>query len=712
MNLRFPTVLGGLLLALCLMPALSFAVSTCEIPDRGDGTIDLPAVCPYLTRIETMDLISGFPPGTEINCDATLGMYTGIVTSPGGTLGGEIQQFDAQLILQMSGSGSLAGFTRTTSVAVAVEMHSAPRSPGDPVQTFPILVYRFSGEIFGDPDFCVFRIAAGNDFGLPSPGTTELTQLPSGNFDVESFFDITYQIDFTGCPGSALEGYSGTTTSTVRMFQGGATWVPGDKYKMHYPQLPDTLGWDVDANYPIVLGDDWECSETGFVKNLHFWGAWRNGLEGAGLGFRVSIALDVPAGVTEPYSHPGNVVWTRDIFDYSTVSIVPVSLEGWLDPRSATALADSDPEFYQYDIFLEPDDWFWQQEGTIYWLCISALVIDPDPEFFRWGWKSSADHWNDSAVWWQRTDTCFAPDRGDGTPDLPAQCEFISPDGGTMDIIDGLPPGTEINGVPVLHSFSSIVRTPGGALGGEILQFDAYLDLDMTGDGSLTGFTRSLSVPVVTEIHVGPRAPGDPIQTFPAELYVLAGELFGDPDFCVFRVRGGTDYGLPSPGQMTLTQMSGGDYAVESFFDVTYQIEFTGCPGSIIDGYGGVTTATRRLEQGLPPGGFWNPMREPPPSGDQLDLSFVITGDASTDHCCIPTTVGDVDLSGGVDITDVSVLVDNQFLTLTPLVCEEEGNINYPGSGYGGTDLVVDITDLSMLIDNQFLTLSPLPPCP
>ena len=72
--------------------------------------------------------------------------------------------------------------------------------------------------------------------------------------------------------------------------------------------------------------------------------------------------------------------------------------------------------------------------------------------------------------------------------------------------------------------------------------------------------------------------------------------------------------------------------------------------------------------------------------------------------CCLPPTVGDCDQSGAVDITDISVLIDNQFLTLTPLVCEAEGDVDYSG--------VVDITDLSVLIDNQFLTLTPLGPCP
>lgn len=72
--------------------------------------------------------------------------------------------------------------------------------------------------------------------------------------------------------------------------------------------------------------------------------------------------------------------------------------------------------------------------------------------------------------------------------------------------------------------------------------------------------------------------------------------------------------------------------------------------------------------------------------------------------CCMPPTIGDCDQSGSVDITDISILIDNQFLSLTPLVCEVEGDLDSSGG--------VDITDLSILIDNQFLTLSPLPPCP
>jgi hypothetical protein len=65
-----------------------------------------------------------------------------------------------------------------------------------------------------------------------------------------------------------------------------ADWNPNDPYKMHFPQLPDPNGWDVafawqDPGVPGIgqpaqrvpnfLADDWRCSETGPVSDVHFW---------------------------------------------------------------------------------------------------------------------------------------------------------------------------------------------------------------------------------------------------------------------------------------------------------------------------------------------------------------------------------------------------------------------------------------------------------
>jgi hypothetical protein len=77
----------------------------------------------------------------------------------------------------------------------------------------------------GDPDFDLLRITAGSSFGMPSPGHTTLTQLPGSNWSVDSFFDITYRIDFIGAPGGPFGGMSGSTTGTIRM-QCGEPFVP------------------------------------------------------------------------------------------------------------------------------------------------------------------------------------------------------------------------------------------------------------------------------------------------------------------------------------------------------------------------------------------------------------------------------------------------------------------------------------------------------
>jgi hypothetical protein len=169
-----------------------------------------------------------------------------------------------------------------------------------------------------------------------------------------------------------------------------------------------------------------------------------------------------------------------------------------------------------------------------------------------------------------------------------------------MLIVDGLPPGTTIELVPQYNEFFNISRSPGGNLGGEIEQFESPLYLEMTGTGSLTGFHRSLAIPVFSEVHTAPRNPGDAVQDFDTEMVQLQGEILGDPDFDLLSVRAGSAFGLPSPGHTTITDLNNGTWNVDSFFDVVYQIDFQGAPGSILEGFDGTTTASFRLVAGQP----------------------------------------------------------------------------------------------------------------
>ncbi|MBN1765945.1 MAG: hypothetical protein JW860_11850 [Sedimentisphaerales bacterium] len=550
-----------------------FAADPCIRPDNGTGTVTLPPIgCDYTSPDEVYEIIDGLPPGTTIELDGpltdfvccgdqcpmcSLALAPGQCETAGGTLGGNVHCFEASLDLDVSGTGDLYGYTRHLYIPVFVEVHTAPRNPGDPVQMFSAVMYRLYGELFGDPDFCTLRITAGTDFGLPGPGETTLTELPSGDFNVDSFFDITYQIEFEGCPGSPLDGYAGTTTGTIHIETGTE------------PLLCEPTP-DGSACNTVV------CPETGQEC--------------------------MPSEVN---------------FDPATGAIT----------------------YLECDCRNEDD-------------CqIDLSQVNPGYD-------------------------CIVPDNGSGTITMPpVGCDYSSPEEVYM-IIDGLPPGTTIELDGPLKDFICCgdqcqlcslplgpgeCETAGGTLGGDGHCFEATLDLVVSGTGDLNGYNRHLYIPVFVEVHTASRNPGDPIQTFSTVMYRLEGELFGDPDFCTFRIEAGNINGLPSPGGTTLTELPSGDFAVDSFFDITYQIEFEGCPGSPLQDYMGTTTGTIRVDTGT---------SEPVPptcagSCDVCDFCFEIVtvnpDDSITVSCnCVPDA--DLNRDGIVNIKDLAIMA-TQWLT-------------------------------------------------
>jgi len=181
-----------------------------------------------------------------------------------------------------------------------------------------------------------------------------------------------------------------------------ADWQPADGHKMHFPQLPNQAGWDVNASNPIVLADDWRCSQTGLIKDIHFWGSWMHGMDGQIISFTLSIHADIPANPpTIPYSRPGATLWER-VIPITQVVVVPITtpmMEGWYDPSTGAWFANDHNMYYQYNVFLQEADWYPQDSGTIYWLNVSATLASPSA--VKWGWKSTLNHWNDDAVWAQ-----------------------------------------------------------------------------------------------------------------------------------------------------------------------------------------------------------------------------------------------------------------------------------------------------------------------
>jgi len=71
--------------------------------------------------------------------------------------------------------------------------------------------------------------------------------------------------------------------------------------------------------------------------------------------------------------------------------------------------------------------------------------------------------------------------------------------------------------------------------------------------------------------------------------------------------------------------------------------------------------------------------------------------------CCIGTT-GNVDYMDGVDIADLTLLIDHLFINFPSLPCPDEGNVDADGG--------IDIADLTYLIDHLFINFPDLPDCP
>ncbi len=198
-----------------------------------------------------------------------------------------------------------------------------------------------------------------------------------------------------------------------------ADWDPCDPHKMHFPQMPDPTGWDVSfwLNFmgmiPLQgeLADDWQCSETGPVEDIHFWISWQYGQQGTLGPATVSIYSNDPCG-PYGYSEPNELLWQQTFQGLDAVYYGDGD-QGWYDPFWMHNLHDHS-EYYQVNItdIQEP---FIQQEDEIYWL---AIRLTPPGV----GWKTSLDHFMDNAVYTYITpDPCVLPP-ADGWGELNDPC--------------------------------------------------------------------------------------------------------------------------------------------------------------------------------------------------------------------------------------------------------------------------------------------------
>jgi hypothetical protein len=163
-----------------------------------------------------MQMTQGFPSGSTLQLVANLQAFSGLTQVPGGTLGGMQENWTATMPLQFTGTGTFSAYVHSINLPVGSgESHSAPRTAFAAIQSFNTDLYTLQGQTTTDPDFDLLRVTAGSGFGLPSPGHTIFTQT-GGGWDVDSFFDITWRIDYIGSSTGPFAGMSGSTTGMYR----------------------------------------------------------------------------------------------------------------------------------------------------------------------------------------------------------------------------------------------------------------------------------------------------------------------------------------------------------------------------------------------------------------------------------------------------------------------------------------------------------------
>jgi hypothetical protein len=198
------------------------------------------------------------------------------------------------------------------------------------------------------------------------------------------------------------------------LLAGGASaeWIPGDAYKMHWPQLPDPYGWDINVAAPNVVADDWLCTESGAIRAIHLWCSVEQdgGLDPYAVMDSVELCLvSIFADVPDPdgqgpgYSMPGELLWTCYPEEVSFAGPFP-GYEGWASPAEGIWRM-SDHRLYFQVSFTSISEPFFQQEDQIYWLGMT-LQMNEGYDGPSIGWKTTfkmknkPGGWNDDAVYW------------------------------------------------------------------------------------------------------------------------------------------------------------------------------------------------------------------------------------------------------------------------------------------------------------------------
>ncbi len=168
-----------------------------------------------------------------------------------------------------------------------------------------------------------------------------------------------------------------------------ADWSPGDDYKMHSPQLPNKRGYDICLVHQ-PLADDFKCSESGLIEDIHFWVSWRGDNDDFK---KVTWNIAICANIS---GKPGQVLWQlHPSRARITYRLYGTGNQGWLCPFTGQNVPDDHRDIYQVNI-TDISNPFYRTKDQIYWLAIQVQMGATTAEV---GWKTSTSSYFGKAVY-------------------------------------------------------------------------------------------------------------------------------------------------------------------------------------------------------------------------------------------------------------------------------------------------------------------------
>jgi hypothetical protein len=197
-----------------------------------------------------------------------------------------------------------------------------------------------------------------------------------------------------------------------------ADWPNEHPTKYHQPPDLTPAGYNVFAatgpgspaapGQPLVLADDFPCTQTGPITDIHIWASWLGdsaALNIAPIPITLGIWSDVPASPGAATSHPGVLLWSQTFLPGGALpGHYKIAPKGFApspfwdpDPPPAGNIMGNDSILWQYNFYADPANAFVQQgtatAPTNYWLSVSTGTNTA-----TFGWRVSAAHYNDNSV--------------------------------------------------------------------------------------------------------------------------------------------------------------------------------------------------------------------------------------------------------------------------------------------------------------------------